>query len=232
MSRLTAGTSPPRTAWPRSWPAASSACSSAARPIPQARNASRHVGARILPSVATLQWMFSRERAFIVSMDATTEREPLAALIARLAEIQAMTTGQLRAEFQHLSGRPTGSWNREWLRRKVSWLIQESQRQRADGVEFPTLVPEVRDQPRSPRLDAPIQVLPDRGIWDPRLPRPGSILIREYRGLRLIVNVLERGYEWNGQTYSSLSAVARAITGAHWSGPLFFSLRKRTRSGK
>lgn len=165
-----------------------------------------------------------------MQMDATTEREPVAALIARLAEIQAMTTGQLRAEFQRLAGRPTGSWNREWLRRKVSWLIQESRRQASDAVEPPTLVPEVRDQPRGPRLDAPIQILPGRGILDPRLPRPGTEIVREYRGLRLTVRVLEGAYEWNGQTYSSLSAVAKAITGQHWSGPFFFNLRPRKRS--
>jgi hypothetical protein len=171
--------------------------------------------------------MFPRKRAFIVGMDASTEREPVAALIARLAEIQTLSTGQLRAEFQHLSGRPTGSWNREWLRRKVSWLIQESQA--SDAVELPTLVPEVRDQPRSPRLDAPIQVLPGRGIRDPRLPRPGTEIVRVYRGLRLTVRVLEGAYEWNGRTYSSLSAVARAITGCHWNGRLFFGLTPRRR---
>ncbi len=139
-----------------------------------------------------------------------------------------MTTGQLRGEFQNLSGRPTGSWNREWLRRKVSWLIQEATRQVSDGVESPTLVTEVRDQPRSPRLDAPIQVLPG-GVRDPRLPRPGTELVREYRGLRLRVAVLEQGFEWNGRAYSSLTALAREITGAHWNGRLFFGLTQRRR---
>jgi hypothetical protein len=169
------------------------------------------------------------KRATFVSMDARIETEPIAALIARLAEIQVLSTGQLRAEFQRLSGRPTGSWNREWLRRKVSWLIQESQRQASDAVELPTLVPEVRDQPRSPRLDAPIQVLPSRGVRDPRLPKPGQVLVREYRGLKLTVTALEHGYEWNGRAYSSLTALAREITGTHWNGRLFFGLTKRQR---
>jgi hypothetical protein len=176
--------------------------------------------------------MFQRKRAFIVEMDATTEREPIAALFARLAEIQAMTTGQLRTEFQRLSGRPTGSWNREWLRRKVSWLIQESQRQSSDGVELPTLVPEVRDQPRSPRLDAPIQIMPGRGVRDPRLPRPGTEIVRMYRGLRLVIRVREDGFEWNGLLYRSLTALARAITGTHWNGRLFFGLTPRKRSAR
>ncbi len=152
-------------------------------------------------------------------------------LVSRLLEIQAMTTGQLRAEFQRLSGRPTGSWNREWLRRKVSWLTQAIQRQPSDAVKFPTIVPEVRDQPRGPRLDAPIQALPSP-VRDPRLLKPGSMILRDYRGLRLTVTVLERGFEWNGQTYSSLTAVAKAITGAHWNGRLFFGLSRRQRGSK
>jgi hypothetical protein len=175
--------------------------------------------------------MLSHKRAFMLGMDATTEREPVAALIARLAEIQTLSTGQLRVEFQRLSGRPTGSWNREWLRRKVSWLIQESQGRGSDVVRLPTLVPEVRDQPRSPRLDAPIQVIPSRGVRDPRLPRPGTEIVRLYRGLRLTVRVLEGGFEWNGTPYTSLSAVARAITGCHWNGRLFFGLTPRRRGG-
>jgi hypothetical protein len=190
------------------------------------------VGAKILLSVQRVHWMWCPKRGSIVAMDSPTEREPIAALIARLAETQAMTTGQLRMEFQRLSGRPTGSWNREWLRRKVSWLIQESQRQTSDAVELPTLVPEVRDQPRSPRLDAPIQVVAGRGVRDPRLPRPGTEIVREYRGLKLTVTTLEQGFEWNGRTYSSLTALAREITGTHWNGRLFFGLtprRRRTR---
>jgi hypothetical protein len=41
--------------------------------------------------------------------------------------------------------------------------------------------------------------------------------------------VLENGFEWNGQAFSSLSAVANAITGQHWNGRLFFGLTKRSR---
>lgn len=140
-----------------------------------------------------------------------------------------MKTGRLRTEFERLSGRPTGSWNRTWLVRKVSWLIQAAARQESDVDVSLTLVPEVRDQPRSPRLDAPIQVLPGRGVRDPRLPRPGTELIRVYRGLRLAVRVLDHGFEWNGMLYASLSAVAKAITGQHWNGRLFFGLTPRRR---
>ena len=167
-----------------------------------------------------------------MGMDAPTNREPLASLVARLAEVQTWKTGRLREELTRLTGSPAKSWNRPYLVRKVSWLTQERERQRSDTVGVPTLTPEVRDQPRSPRLDAPIQVLPGRGVRDPRLPKPGSVLVRRYRGLQLTVTVLERGFEWNGQTYSSLTALASAITGTHWNGRLFFGLSRRNRGSK
>jgi hypothetical protein len=55
----------------------------------------------------------------------------------------------------------------------------------------------------------------------------GARLMREWNGVTHVVDVSEVGYDWHGQTYRSLSAIARAITGAHWSGPRFFGLDKR-----
>ena len=56
--------------------------------------------------------------------------------------------------------------------------------------------------------------------------KPGSRLIREWRGEVHRVTVLETGFDWRGNRYASLSQIARVITGARWSGPLFFGLRK------
>ncbi len=58
--------------------------------------------------------------------------------------------------------------------------------------------------------------------------QPGSTLVREWDGARQRVEVLDRGFAWNGKTYRSLSAVAFAITGTRWSGPRFFGLRGRS----
>ena len=55
--------------------------------------------------------------------------------------------------------------------------------------------------------------------------KPGTRLIRDWRGQSHRVTVLENGYEYAGKRYSSLSQVARLITGTRWSGPLFFGLR-------
>jgi hypothetical protein len=59
----------------------------------------------------------------------------------------------------------------------------------------------------------------------------GTKLLREWRGVMHEVTVIDGGYEHRGKRYRSLSAVARAITGTQWSGPLFFGLRKTGNGG-
>lgn len=57
-------------------------------------------------------------------------------------------------------------------------------------------------------------------------PAPGGRLLREWNGVTHVVEVLDDGYRWKGDTHRSLSAIARAITGTHWSGPRFFGLKE------
>jgi hypothetical protein len=79
----------------------------------------------------------------------------------------------------------------------------------------------------------------ERSLKDPRKPngkarlalpastltlRPGTHLVREWNGRSYQVEVLETGFRMDGKQYRSLSAIARKITGAHWSGPRFFGL--------
>jgi hypothetical protein len=54
--------------------------------------------------------------------------------------------------------------------------------------------------------------------------KPGTRLVREWHGQTHHVNVTDKGFIWNNKEYASLSAIARAITGARWSGPRFFGL--------
>ena len=55
--------------------------------------------------------------------------------------------------------------------------------------------------------------------------KPGSHLVREWNGRTYQVEVTGRGYVMDGKTWRSLSAVAKHITGAHWSGPRFFGVQ-------
>lgn len=61
--------------------------------------------------------------------------------------------------------------------------------------------------------------------------KPGTRLIREWRGQTHHVTVVANGYEYRGKRYSSLSEIARLIAGTRWSGPLFFGLRSHKRKG-
>ena len=60
--------------------------------------------------------------------------------------------------------------------------------------------------------------------------KPGTRLIREWRGETHEVTVLEDGFIWRGARYRSLSRIARSITGTRWSGPAFFGLKQPRRS--
>jgi hypothetical protein len=64
-------------------------------------------------------------------------------------------------------------------------------------------------------------------IGDPRLPPPGATLTRLYKGRQLRVTVLHNGFAYEGRVFASLSALAKAITGSHCNGFLFFRLTQR-----
>ena len=53
---------------------------------------------------------------------------------------------------------------------------------------------------------------------------PGTRFVREWNGKTIAVTATDGGFEWNSETYRSLSEIARAVTGTHWSGPRFFGL--------
>ena len=59
---------------------------------------------------------------------------------------------------------------------------------------------------------------------DPRLPVPGTLLAREFRGRDIVVKVLDEGFEFEDRRYQSLSAIAKDVTGSKWNGFLFFGI--------
>lgn len=61
--------------------------------------------------------------------------------------------------------------------------------------------------------------------------KPGFTLVREWKGVKYHVQLLDEGFEYQGKVYASLSEIARLITGTRWSGPLFFGLKK-TQNGR
>jgi len=157
-------------------------------------------------------------------------------IVAQIQALQRMTVGQLRASWIELYGEPTRSRNRVYLWRRLAWRIQELQ---LGGLPATAKARILELDPAAfGRPQAKAGFRPDQRVVgtspgttcrrDPRLPCPGSIITREYRGQQLRLQVLADGFEFDGVHYDSLSEAARVVTGARWSGPLFWGLRKRT----
>lgn len=152
----------------------------------------------------------------------------------RIEELEKLTIAQLRVRYAEVFGEPTRSGNRQWLLRRVAWRIQAL----AEG----DLSKRARRRARELARDADIRLRPptDHGPAlgtdirtatrqvasrsDERLPIPGSVLTRTFKGSEYRVTVLQDGFEYDGAIYRSLSAVAAAITGSHWNGYHFFGL--------
>lgn len=161
-----------------------------------------------------------------------------------LAALEDMTTRELRERYEEVFGEAARSSNRRWLQRRVAWRIQML----AEGDLAARTVDRVRDKALALARDADLRVRPPIGPVDEsgpermisgplpagrdeRVPPPGAVLVREFKGREHRVTVRADGFEYRGDTYRSLSAVAHAISGSHWNGFHFFGLGKRTRKG-
>ena len=160
----------------------------------------------------------------------------VANLARELAALEKMTVGQLRERYAEVFGDATSAGNKDWLRKRIAWRIQAlaegdlSQRARERAAE---LANDADARVIAPRPKAPkevIQVGPNQRVaalsQPQRLPPPGAILSREYKGRTIQVRILAGGFECEGEVYKSLSAVAKAITGQHCNGFHFFRLSK------
>lgn len=151
---------------------------------------------------------------------------------SELAALVQMTPRQLRDKYMELFGEPSRSGNKDFLRKRLAWRLQSlaegtlSERARQRAVELAHHADIRMTMPRPPQTTAgaatTTKTAPTRR--DERVPIPGTELTREYKGRLITVMVLAKGFEWDGKVYRSLSAVAKAVTGSHWSGHLFFNL--------
>lgn len=155
-----------------------------------------------------------------------------------LAAIEKMTPGELRAKHRELFGEESRSGNKQWLFRRCAWRIQSlaegglseralrRARELARDVDIRLRPPAEMDMPPLERPAHVTRTVRDRIARrrDARLPAPGTILKRPYKGHVYQVEVLDNGVFYDGEVYQSLSAVTHAITGGHWNGFLFFGL--------
>ena len=140
-----------------------------------------------------------------------------------LTALTHMGVSELRGKYAELFGEPTRTGNKTWLVRRIAWRLQAM----AEG----DLSERARRRAEELARDADLRLTPPRGAIqtppatpdrseptlklraDARVPPPGTVLTRSYKGRTLHVQVLGHGFLYAGQTYPSLSAVAKAVTG-------------------
>jgi len=150
----------------------------------------------------------------------------------QLAALQQMTVPELRQRHLEVFGHETAGHNKLHLIRKIAWRIQAL----AEG----DLSERARQRATELARDADVRVRPPKGFApdkcnghtvaaavasaDSRLPAVGDAIVRTYKGQKLRITVLADGFEYDGQRFRSLSAVAKAISGSHCNGFRFFGL--------
>jgi hypothetical protein len=147
---------------------------------------------------------------------------------AEIAALDKMSVAELRETYERLAGEPAYSKNRRHLIRRCAWLIQarefgglsELARRRAHELARLSDVRLTPPKAAARKIEAP---------RDPRLPAPGAVLTRRYKGTEVAVTVLADGFEYDGQRFRSLSAAAKAISGTHVNGFVWFGLAEKPR---
>lgn len=160
------------------------------------------------------------------------EAELLRKLGLQLAELQGMGLAGLRAKHLELFGEEARSKNLPFLRKRLAFRLQErvhgglSPEARAKVEELaPAELPAGRAVLSPKRKEAAVPGSKSTiSRRDSRLPEPGTVLQREFKGVIHEVEILQRGFRYRGKDFRSLSAIAREITGTSWNGFGFFRL--------
>ncbi len=134
-----------------------------------------------------------------------------------ILKLEGLSLRELRDEWRRLlSGPPPTCKSTDFTRRLLADRLQE----KAFGPPAP------ETSRRLKKLKKPFGRNPAHAFTPTLDLKPGTILTREWKGSPRRVQVLSDGFEYEGERFASLSEVARKITGTHWSGPLFFGLKR------
>src|SRR5258708_14602026 len=148
--------------------------------------------------------------------------------------LRHMTVGQLKEKYHEAFGEKSRSNHKQFLFRRIAWRLQAnawgglSERARRRALEIANDADLRIRAPKNflkgeldPRRTAEKSVEPTQ---DPRLPIPGTMLVRRYRSKDIVVRVREDGFEYGGKVHRSLSSAGRAATGTPWHGVTFLWL--------
>lgn len=150
----------------------------------------------------------------MMSMTSSEERYPT--VEAELDRLASMPIVQLRLRYRELfRAEPPKAFGPDLLRRSIAHRIQE----KAYG-ELCRPVQRLLDQ-----MVRAFAAKPDSKLVLPPRIKPGSILVRNWKGKSYRVTVTTDGFAYDGTSYRNLSEIAQHITGTRWNGPRFFGLR-------
>jgi hypothetical protein len=153
------------------------------------------------------------------------------AINAKIAALKNKTIPELQKEFEVLfDGQKASSDNKVYLVRRIAYRLQDleygglSQKAQNRLKELVGLYDPVNNKAIRPKVSVETQARTKTRGRDMRLPIPGTIITKDYRGKKYQVKVLENGFEYEGKIYKHLTAIAEKITSAHWNGYTFFNL--------
>jgi len=138
-----------------------------------------------------------------------------------IARLRRMSVAELVPEYERLHGKPPRVKHKAWLWRRCAWKLQE---QRLGGL---SAVAKKRLDELIAEIDLPLDLEPGTvtGVLRRRhaLDLPlGQTIVRRWHGRDLRLTAVEDGFEVDGVIHASLSAAAKAVTGAKWNGRLFW----------
>lgn len=142
----------------------------------------------------------------------------MSGLEQQLAQLMSMPPAQLRSMWRDTYRSPAPDIGPDLLRRGIANRLQERVHGRLTGVTKREIA----------RLQKRIERTVKAGATHAISLKNGTRLVREWNGKSYHVLVCDDGFEFEGRQFASLSHIAREITGAHWSGPRFFGLKKRS----
>jgi len=148
-------------------------------------------------------------------------------ILAKILALKEASVSELQKNYSELfDGKKPSSNNKTYLWQRIAYRIQE--------LEYGGLSEEVQNKAKELAQEYdPINneaLRPDNGAKmscisrDRRLPIPGTVIIKNYKGTDIRVKILDKGFEYNSKIYKTLTAIAKEITGSHWNGFLFFNL--------
>jgi len=156
-----------------------------------------------------------------------------------VAAMRRCTAAELREKYAKVFGEETRSRHKEYLLRRIAWRLQslkegglsERAKSRAAKLAVESDVRLSAPKKKTSPTNGHTKVASINLSQDNRLPMPGAVITRQYKGQTYMVRILPDGFEYEGDVYRTLSAVAKTITGTHWNGYHFFRLGKKGSNG-